>query len=308
VAVNPQTWETFRAVAEVGSITGAARVLNLSQSAVSQQVQQLEEFYGVRLLVRHAQGVQLTAAGEVLYRYVGKLLRTLDETRDQIHALADPHPERLTVGASFTIAEYVLPDLLTRFYRPVPKDYLSVMMANSEAVLDFVIHQAVDIGLVETEVRRPEVITRRFYTDTPMVIVGAQHPWADRRHISLEELLAEPIILREPGSGTRAALERALNDQGLGVEDLSVRLILGTTQAIKAMVRSGLGCTVLSPLTILPAEREEFHLLSVDGLVLTRYFYAVHLPRPLNVGARRLLALLAQDPVSRTPIADRPVP
>lgn len=296
--MNPQTWETFRAVAEVGSITGAARVLNLSQSAVSQQVQQLEEHYGVRLLVRHAQGVQLTTAGEVLYRYVGKLLRTLDESRDEIHALADPHPERLTVGASLTIAEYVLPRLLTRFYRPVPKDSLAVMMANSEAVLDFVVNQAVDIGLVETEVRRAEVVTRRFYTDTPAVIVHAAHPWAARRQIMLEELLAEPIILREPGSGTRAALERALNDRGLGVEDLSVRLILGTTQAIKAMVRMGLGCTVLSPLTILPGEHGDFHAVSVEGLVMTRYFYAVHLPRPHSEGARRLLALLAREGVS----------
>ena len=97
-------WETFRAVAEVGSISGAARVLNLSQSAVSQKIQQLEDQYGTSLLVRSTQGVRLTAAGEVLYRYVVKLLHTLDEAHDRVRALADERPGPIKVGASLTIS------------------------------------------------------------------------------------------------------------------------------------------------------------------------------------------------------------
>ncbi len=149
--MNQQSWETFRAVAEVGSISGAARVLNLSQSAVSQQIQQLESQYETHLLVRSEHGVRLTPAGEVLYRYAIKILTALDESHERIRGLSEGAPERIRVGASFTIAEYLLPELLTRLYRPRSHGRITVTMANSAAVLDLVLHQAVDVGLVERD-------------------------------------------------------------------------------------------------------------------------------------------------------------
>jgi len=293
--VNPQSWETFRAVAEAGSIAAAARQLNLSPSAVSQQVQQLEDLYHCQLLVRHRHGVQLTAEGELLYRYAGKLLRTLAESQEQVAALGDASTGRLRIGASFTIAEYVLPPVLVNLYRPEPGDHVSVMMANSEAVCQFVQNQVVDVGLVEAEVLSP-LAAQRFYTDEPKVYVAATHPWARRSSITLEEFMAEPMVLREPGSGTRRALERALAEHGGGIEDLKVRLVLGTTEAIKAMVRAGLGATVLSPLTIRPDDADALATVSVEGLLLTRHFYAVHRPVALSPAARRLIHLLSLIP------------
>ncbi|MGC8486951.1 MAG: LysR family transcriptional regulator [Clostridia bacterium] len=293
--MNQQSWETFRAVAEVGSISGAARVLNLSQSAVSQQIQQLESQYATHLLVRSAHGVRLTPAGEVLYRYAIKILTALDESHERIRGLSEGAPERIRVGASFTIAEYLLPELLTRLYRPRSHGTITVTMANSAAVLDLVVHQAVDVGLVEVDVHSPEMVARRFYHDNPAVFVNAAHPWARRSRVSLEEFLQEPLILREPGSGTRATLEQALSEMGLGVDDLTVSLVLGTTQAIKAMVRAGFGASVLSPLTVLPEERPDFASVQVDGLYLFRSFHAVHLPLPLSDGVRRFVRLLARE-------------
>lgn len=292
--MNPQNWETFRAVAEAGSISAAARTLNLSPSAVSQQIQQMEDSYRCRLLVRHTHGVHLTAEGEVLYRYAKKLLRTLAESHEQIARLSDPGASRLRIGASLTIAEYVLPDVLAHLYRPEPRDHVSVMMANSEAVCDFVLNRAVDVGLVEAEVEKSPLVAERFYTDRLAVYVARGHRWAAAQDISLDEFIQEPMILREPGSGTRRALERALGDHERGIEDLSVRLVLGTTQAIKAMVRAGLGATVLSPLTIRADEAAGFHTVAVRDLDLTRHFYAVHLPITLPPGARRLIHLLTR--------------
>jgi DNA-binding transcriptional LysR family regulator len=289
--VNPQIWETFLAVADVGSISAAARSLNLSPSAVSQQIQQLEEAYHSRFLVRHPHGVQLTPAGEVLYRYAVKLLRTLDESRQEVARIDNPG-SALRIGASLTIAEYVLPEVLVHLYRPEPSDHVSMMMANSEAVSEFVLSQVVDVGLVEAEVEKRPLVVQRFYTDRLTVYVAATHRWRSRSSIALAELLQEPIVVREPGSGTRRALEQALADHDLGLQDVPVRLVLATTQAIKAMVRAGLGCTVLSPLAILPDEAHAFHAVSVDGLLLTRHFYAVHRPGTLPVGASRLVHLL----------------
>ncbi|MDA8200322.1 MAG: LysR family transcriptional regulator [Thermaerobacter sp.] len=292
--MNPQSWETFRAVAEARSISAAARTLNLSPSAVSQQIQQMEESYHCRLLVRHTHGVNLTTEGEVLYRYAKRLLRTLAESHERLAELSDPAASRLRIGASLTIAEYVLPDVLAQLYRPEPRDHVSVMMANSEAVCDFVLNQAVDVGLVEAEVEKGPLVAERFYTDRAAVYVGAGHRWATQQAIDLEEFMQEPLILREPGSGTRRALERALDDHERGIEDLSVRLVLATTEAIKAMVRAGFGATVLSPLAIRPDETSGFHAMAVRGLDLTRHFYAVHLPVTLPAGARRLIHLLTR--------------
>ncbi len=295
--MNPQSWETFRAVAEAGSLSAAARTLNLSPSAVSQQIQQLEDSYRCRLLVRHTRGVALTVEGEVLYRYAKKLLRTLSESHEQLARLSDPGASRLRIGASLTIAEYMLPDVLVRLYRPESRDHVSVMMANSDAVCDFVVNHVVDVGLVEAEVDRSPLVSQPFYSDDPAVYVSASHPWAARgRPVALDEFVQEPLILREPGSGTRRALERALSRHELGLEDLSVRLVLATTQAIKAMVRAGLGATVLSPLTIPPHEAAGFCRVAVPQLELTRNFYAVHLPVTLPAGARRLIHLLTEAP------------
>ncbi len=292
--MHQPNWETFRAVAEVGSISGAARVLNLSQSAVSQKVQQLEDEYGTPLLVRSAHGVRLTAAGEVLYRYVVKLLNTLDESRDRVRGLADGRPGPIKVGASLTIAEYILPDLLTQFYGAELHGRLTVMMANSSAVLDLVTSHTVDVGLVEHEAQRSNIIRRRFLHDVPTVLVHAGHRWAGRSRISLDEFVREPLILREPGSGTRASVERALAGVGLGLDDLTISLVLGTTQAIKAMVRAGLGASVLSPLTVLPSERDDFWSVQVEELDFSRSFYAVHLPLPLSDGVRHLIRWLTR--------------
>jgi DNA-binding transcriptional LysR family regulator len=271
--MNAELWHTFTTVAEVGTISGAARQLNLSQSAVSQKIQQLEREYGCTLLVRTPHGVMLTPAGEVLYRYAHKILRIIDQSRQ---ALAqDPRGQRLAIGASLTVAEYVLPDVLGRWYRGPAQPELSVVMANSRNVFDQVLNGSVDVGLIEAELASPQVLTRRFADDRLAVVTSATHPWAALQVVPLPAFLAEPLIIREPGSGTRAVLEAALAQIGLGVEDLTVRLVLGTTQAIKAMVAQGVGVSVLSVRAILPEERGRYHFVEVEGLRFVRSFYAV---------------------------------
>jgi molybdate transport repressor ModE-like protein len=273
-------WATFKAVAEAGSISKAARQLNLSQSAVSQQVQQLEDEYGAELLTRTTQGVVLTAAGELLYRYANRIVRTVQESRDAVSALSSAVHQELRIGASFTLAEYLLPSWLSKMWGPTQETRLSVMMANSAAVLEQVVQRAVHVGLIEADLRHPQLVQRRLQDDQLKAVVPRGHRWWGSASVPLDEFLAEPLILREPGSGTRAALEEALDEVGLGLDMVHVRLVLGTTQAIKSMVSSGLGITVLSPLTIPQSEREQFHLLDIDGLVIRRHFSVIY-PRDL---------------------------
>ncbi|MHB1611905.1 MAG: LysR substrate-binding domain-containing protein, partial [Sulfobacillus sp.] len=190
-------------------------------------------------------------------------------------------PLTLAIGASLTIAEYILPKLLSRYLALPSPARLSVMMANSRAIFDQVRHGEVDIGLIEANLFDPQLIVRPFLDDRPCAVVPHFHPWAGRPEVTLPEFLEQPLILREPGSGTRQALEESLNHVGVDLQSLNVRLVLATTQAIKAMIISGLGISILSPFTIHSTETHLLLPIRVHGLNLYRNFYVVH-RRDLN--------------------------
>lgn len=298
--MNEQVWTTFKTTAELGTISKAARYLNLSQSAVSQQIQQLEQHYQSSLFVRTSQGVTLTDSGEVLYRYVTNLLRTMNESREALNKLKQEQPHSLSIGASLTIAEYILPKVLAQYCQPAGEARLVVSMANSRTVFEQIRHHEIDIGLVEAPLSDPQLVIRPFFDDRPVVVVSANHRWRDRETVSLAELLEEPLILREPGSGTRMAIEEGLGHAGVGVQNLNIRLVLGTTQAIKAMIVNGVGISILSPLTVQPDERHLFHMVRVPELNINRNFYIVHHRElTLRMAVHFIQSILALDLAAR---------
>ncbi len=273
--MNEQIWRTFKAVSEQKSLSKAARALNLSQSAVSQQIHQLESWYGTALLIRNSQGVTLNPIGEIVYRYVTQLLRTIEESRQVVRQLLAKLPTQLTIGASLTIAEYILPHALTRL-DPHKYPDVTLYMANSHDVVDRVLNREIELGLIEAPATDTALVTRPFLEDRLKLVVGHPHPWSKHSEITLEQLCQVPLILREPGSGTRITLESALGQVGLSLSQLNIRFVLGTTQAIKAMISQGMGASVLSPYTILPNERHQFHTLDVQGLAFLRHFTIIH--------------------------------
>ncbi len=270
--MNEQLWTTFKTVAEVGTLSQASRSLNLSQSAVTQHIQQLEQYYHSPLFVRTSQGVHLTPAGEVLYRYVNDLLRMAHESKDAVIRTHNARPQRFTIGASFTIAEYILPEILPTYCRLHPDSDVSVMMSNSRAVFEHVLHKECDIGLIESTLQHPQITIQPFFSDCLQVIVGKHHAWFDRQSVELDDFMAEPLVIREPGSGTRSTLEDALKVVNVDIQQLNIRLVLSTTQAIKSMVKEGFGVSVLSPLVITPEERHTFHQVTIKGLSILRNF------------------------------------
>lgn len=300
--MNEQIWTTFKTVAELGAISRAARRLNLSTSAVSQQVTQLEQYYHCPLFLRTGHGVTLTEAGEMLYRYVLSLLNTVAESKRQIEHLHQGTSLTVSVGASFTVAEYLLPEILPH-YGQEASIRLSLTMANSQAIMDQVIHQEISVGLIEATLTHPAAIVRPFWSDRLAVVVGRSHPFGQRSIITVEELVAEPMILREPGSGTRMVLETSLSAVGLGLESLNICMTLGTTQAIKAMVSAGVGISVLSPLVISAEESSRFHLLSVEGLDFQRNFSVVH-PEEMSSAAEHFVETIVRWPWQGTLIRE----
>jgi DNA-binding transcriptional LysR family regulator len=290
--------ETFIQAAELGGFTAAARALGLTQAAVSQRIAALEAELGVGLFHRQGGRAQLTDAGRQLHSFAQRILELHRQAREAVTGQTVPARGELSLAASSVPGEHILPGLLDAYHRKHPHVQVQVTVADSQEALDQVEQGEVDIGLVGRKSDNPHLEYCCIGSDTLALIVPNRHPWARRRHASLEELCGEPLILREVGSGSRWCLEQALSRAGRRPGDLHVALELGSNEAIKETVQRGMGLAVLS---IRAVEKEArpggpLRALPIGELALDREIYAVwNRRRPLSIPARLFLDLLCAD-------------
>jgi DNA-binding transcriptional LysR family regulator len=245
--IEPVLLTTFLAVLEAGRVSAAARVLHLSQPAVSAQVRRLEEAVGATLFVRSAHGVTPTESGLKLATSARVVRHTLE---DAVSALSNAREERgeLVIGASTTIAAHILPSLLARFRSRHRSVSLKVDVGNTEHVVAAVRAARVPRGLVEGHARAAGVRLEAFLDDEIVAVVGRDAPFALR---SARDLVDTPVLWRERGSGTRAVLERALAKAG--VKRGSIRALdveFGSTEAIVGGAVAGLGVAFVSRVSV----------------------------------------------------------
>lgn len=269
-ALDPRWLETFRVVAQAGSVSAAARRLHLSQPAVTARVRALEEACGRPLFQRTAQGVRLTAPGRALLEHALRLEALLQDAALAVHT---PETEgELTLAASTTLAGYVLPRLLARFQRRELRVRVRVEVGNTQEVLARVKEGAVPLGLVEGHPRAAGLTLTRFLEDELVPVVGADAPARWQRLRRPSELAEVPLLWREPGSGTRAVVERALRAALGGVRRSALDWELGSTEAIKGAAAESLGVAFLSRWSLQP-ELETGRLRVLDlGLTIPRRF------------------------------------
>jgi DNA-binding transcriptional LysR family regulator len=286
--------ETFAKAAEFSSFTAAARTLGLTQAAVSQRIQALEGALGVSLFRRGGGRVVLTDAGQRLYSFAERILALHREAVQEVTGHTAPLTGELSLAASSVPGEHLLPQLLSLFRQKHPHIQVKVTVADSEIVLGRVEHGQAHLGLVGKKGDSPHLDYRCFACDTLAVVVPAAHPWRGRKQVSLGQLAGQPLIVREPGSGSRWCLERALVKAGKSLADLQVALEVGSNEAIKEAVLQGLGLAVLSTHAVAKEVRAgRLHALKVRGLPLLREMFAVRdRRRALPVPARLFLDLL----------------
>lgn len=241
--IDPSLLPTFLAVVEARTISAAARLVHLSQPAVTAQMRKLEESVGAALLVRSVRGVTPTDAGLRLARYARRVRALLAEAADAVGG-EEASREPLVVAASTTIAAHVLPPLLARFRAAHPEVALTVHVGNTRRVVEDVRDGRVPLGLVEGHARAAGVRLEPFADDEIVPIVGALAAFEPRRTKDLERV---PILWREEGSGTRAVVERELSRAGIDRRGHLARdLVLGSTEAILGGVAAGLGVGFVS--------------------------------------------------------------
>lgn len=258
----------FLAVAEEGSVSRGADRLCISQPAVSKQLGLLEASLRAKLFDRLPKGVRLTDAGELLLGYARRLSALESEAEQAMGELQGLARGTLTVGASLTVGAYLMPELLADYSRRHPHIALTLEIANTEVIQRMLRDGRLDLALTEGFADDPDLEAVVFARDELVAIAPPGHPLLAEAPITAARLLQEPLILREPGSGTRAVLERALAERGLTVTPL---MSLGSTEAIKRAVAAGAGLAVVSRLALtLELETGRLALLPLSDLTLRR--------------------------------------
>ncbi|HET8990837.1 MAG TPA: LysR family transcriptional regulator [Acidimicrobiales bacterium] len=287
------------AVAETGSISRAADSVGITQPAASLRLKRLEAALGITLLERTTSGTRLTPEGAAVVGWATPALDATRELLDGARLLATRRRHHLRVAASLTVAEYLLPAWLSALHASDPDIAVSLHMANSYEVEESFSRRAIDLGFVEGARVPPGLQGRTVAHDELVVVVAPDHPFAHRRRpIDAAALARAELVAREPGSGTREVLERALARHGL---TLAPTVELASTTAIKAAVADGIGVAVVGRATV-ARELSEGRLVAVAvaDLDLRRAIRAVW-PRAtsLSPAGRRLLASI------RIPVASR---
>lgn len=236
----------FCTVAETKSFSKASEIIHLTQPAVSLQIQALEETYETKLFDRSSSTVVLTPAGEILYRYAKEILTLYAQADKDIGEITGLVKGSISVGASTTIGNYLLPSVISDFKSKNPKIKIHLLVGNTRRIVELLNAGNLDMGLVEGETTRYKIISEKLLSDELCLIVSAHHPWAKRKEISLLDIIKEPFIFREEGSGTRQVIESYFNSRGISTQNLNITTILGSTEAIKDAVENGIGIAVMS--------------------------------------------------------------
>lgn len=293
MSLNLHLLRLFTAVVDNDGVVSAARALNLSQPAVSRAVRELERQLGLTLLERTSRRVRLTSDGAEIYAHARGVFAAERGVNDAIQELKGLTRGVLHIGGSTTIATYVLPRIIAEFSRLHPRVELRLSAVHTRVVVEMLRRYELDVALAEAPVDDDGIDVRPWRMDEMVMIAGARHRLASARTVQRSDLVDELFLLREPESGTRGIVMRALAAAGL--EPRRTMSIDGT-EVIKQVVAEGLGLAVVSRAAVsdqLAAGR--LVELTVPGLEIRRPFNRLELQRRRpTAAARAFLALLAR--------------
>jgi len=289
--------EIFVKVAELKSFSKAAQALRLTQPTISEHIRTLEQELGVRLLDRLGRGAEATRAGQLLLSHATRMLQLQRETLQAMDSFQGRLAGDLHVAASTIPGEYVLPALIGRFKEKFPDIVVSLLIGDTRAVVDWVIDGRAEVAVVGAKLAHRAIEYRELMPDELVVAVPAVHPWHGKTEIALADLRAEPMLLREQGSGTRTAFESALAQAGQDLSAFRVVGEMGSTQAIKQAVKAGVGVSVISRRAVEEECRSGLvWCLKIRDLKVTRAFYiATHRDRSRSPLAEAFRAFIEAE-------------
>lgn len=283
--------EIFVAISRTQSVSRAAEELALSQSATSSALGEFERQFNLQLFDRVGKSLRINETGQQL---LPRAVELLDRARE-IENLLDGHAGfgHMKIGATLTVGNYLATLLVAEFLQKHPESRIQLQVHNTRTIVQQIANHELDIGLIEGDCHHPDIEVETWIADELVVFSAPNHPLARQRKVSMEQLLQEPWILREKGSGTRETFDRAFHSHHA---QLNIRLELEHTEAIKRAVESGLGIGCISHLALKDAfRRRSLVPLATPALDLGRYFYFLwHKQKYQTAGMREFLATCRQ--------------
>lgn len=287
--------QVFHTVARLLSFTKAAETLHMTQPAVTFQVRQLEEHFNTRLFDRTHNRISLTEAGHRVFEFADRIFELYAEMENAVREMTGDISGVVMIGASTTIAEYMLPALLGDFRVKYPEVNVHLKVSNTEGIVSMVENNIIDLGVVEAPVLNKNLVVEVCRMDHLVAIVPHNHPLAEQKKVQVTELLKYPYICREEGSGTREVIADYLTASNVNMSEISICMELGSPEAVKGAVEAGMGVSIVSRATI----HKELQLGTLVALTLDpnleRPFSFVHQKQKFRHRAMDELLEFAQN-------------
>jgi DNA-binding transcriptional LysR family regulator len=294
-SVADRRLQVFHTVARLLSFTKAAESLHMTQPAVTFQVRQLEEYFNTRLFDRTHNRISLTEAGKQAYEYADRIFGLYSEMENAVRELTGEISGVLIIGASTTIAEYMLPALLGDFKHQYTDVNIRLKVSNTDGIVSLVENNVIDLGVVEAPVGNKNLAVELCRMDELVVAAPPDHPLAEEPVVRVHDLPKFPYISREEGSGTRDVISEYLAEHGVDWNSLDTILELGSPEAIKGAIEAGMGISILSRATL--TKELELGVLTAIPLepALQRPFSFVHQKQKFRMRAMEELLSFARQ-------------
>ncbi|SNR43089.1 LysR family transcriptional regulator [Flavobacterium sp. ov086] len=270
--------KVFYTVALRLNFTKAATELYISQPAVSKHIQELEETYKTKLFERNGSKIALTPAGEILLRHTKNIFEIYREIDFDMSSFMNERQGLLRLGASTTIAQYLISPVLARFHQKQKDIKVNLLNGNTEQIENALINKEIEIGIVEGQSKNQSIKYIPFLKDELVLVCNTKNPLVKKNEISLEDLKTMKFITRERGSGTLEVIEFALKQIGFRITDLQIEMQLGSTESIKSYLLNS-DCFAFMSIHAVDKElkNNELMVLDVENLSVERYFYIITL-------------------------------
>ncbi|WP_183572697.1 LysR family transcriptional regulator [Mucilaginibacter sp. X5P1] len=271
--------QVFYTVAKRLNFTKAADELFISQPAVTKHIKELESEFKVSLFERSGnKKISLTPAGETLLQHTSKLFTTYRELEYDMNMLVDKHNGVLHIGASTTVAQYIIPPILAQFHKKFKDIKVLLITGNTEDMEQALLDRNIEIGIIEGISRNPQIKYEEYLQDELVLVSAANNSLIKKATLKPDELKSYPLLLREPGSGTLDVIAHALKPHHIKLSDLQVEMQLGGTESIKSYVLHSNCLAFLSIHSILKELRNnECRIIDIKGLTVERPFHFIQL-------------------------------
>jgi DNA-binding transcriptional LysR family regulator len=268
--------KVFHTVAKRLNFTKAADELCITQPAVSKHIQEIENYFQLKLFDRNGTKIKLTEAGEILLQYTNQIFTLYGNLEFELNTLNERHNGKLRIGASTTIAQYVLPPVLADFHKKFADITVTMIINNTEQIEQALQDKDIDFGIIEGQSKNTSFKYTEFIKDEIVLVANINHPSAKKEMIEINELLKTPLLIREPGSGTLEVIAHALKPFDIKLSQLNTEMQLGSTESIKSYLLHSNCMAFLSIHSILKElKNKEVTIIDVNGLTIERNFHFI---------------------------------